>query len=165
VRVTVTVVAAHADQRDERPARLQERGVAGGAAVVRDGEQLDGRVLPGGHQVGLRLALRVAGEQRAPTGGGDPQDRRALVQLAPRVAVRAARRRAEHVDREVAEDHPVARRHIADRDPSCRRLRQQLRRFRQLRRQRAVPHHADVESPQDLRGAAHVVAMAVGHHE
>jgi hypothetical protein len=118
-----------------------------------------------GQQRRLCLPLRVAGEQRPPSLVAHAQDRRGLVEFAPRVPVGASGGWAEHLDHEVAEHHPVPCRHVAHRDPARGRLRQQLGRLRQLGRHRPVPDRPDVQPPQHLRRAAHVVEVAVGHDQ
>jgi hypothetical protein len=162
VRVAVPVVTADADECDLRLGGRQERRIAGGAAVVWHRQQVDGQVDAALEQVRLRVTFHVAGEQRAATRVAHVQHGGALVAFAARVPVRASRRRAEHLDDEVTEHHPIAPGHITDGDVPLRRLGQHLRRFRQLGRQRPVPHGPDVQPSEHLRDATHVVEVAVG---
>jgi len=88
VRVAVPVVAPGADQTHPPLDGGQERRIGGPRPVVGHREQLGPELLRAPReQVGLRVALDVAGGQHPPAVVVEPQDVGTLVQLTPREPV------------------------------------------------------------------------------
>jgi hypothetical protein len=166
VGVPVAVVCTDADHRDRRVSRPEERRVRGRSAVVRDGEEVDVELRGVAQQVGLRGALRVTGEQDPTVVGrrGAHDDRR-LVQLAALVPVRTPRRWTEHLQRQRADRHPIARHDVADRHAPLMGDRQELGRLGQLGRDGPVPDRPHLEPPEHLRSTPDVVEVAVADDE
>lgn len=173
-RMAVRVVDASGDQPVDATDAAEERRVGGGRSVVGDGQRRGRqrvvtarRHAPVGvvEQVCLRGELDVAGGQQHPGVGADTvddaQDQRPVVDLAAAVPERPARRRAEHLDGEVAEHGAGGCDHLPHGDVvgDGRSLEAVDRRGRL--RHGWPPHRADVGDVEHVADPADVVEVAV----
>lgn len=160
----VVVVPAGADQGDLRPDRGEERGVGGGAAVVRDLEGTRtqrGRGLQQGPQ---RLLFGVPGEQDPLGPVVHPQHQRHLVGLPVAAHERAATVRREHVHGQPTDRGTLTRDRLVDRDAAGRSGCAQARLLGRARLHGSQPHGPDRHVRDHGRQAHGMIGVRMAEH-
>jgi hypothetical protein len=164
MRVPVPVVAANTDEGHSRSHRMEEGRVRGRRTVVWHRQEVGVETAKvTGEQVGLGSHLDVAGGEDAPTVVADPHHDRGVVELAARPAVRTAWRRVEDLDGHVPNHRELTRDRGADGHATVLRNLDHLGSLGEVRRERSVPDGADAEVAEDVRYAADMVEVRVGH--
>jgi len=164
--VSVAVPGTDADDRHIGPGCDEESVVARRPAVVRHLEVARLQQFGCAQQIGLRLALDVAGEQGATRAVRDPHHDRGLVLLGVGTAVGPARGRREHLDTQRTQASARARHGRAHRDRAFGRELAHPDRGRQVGGQRGRPDRSDGALLHDRRQAVDVVRVGVARdHE